>query len=169
MAIGILEVIKNSKALFIIFIVSYLIIFSVWEINYYYTSSSIEGFHPHEDIYLANAIQYIRDEGLEDKKIHIYAYQKAQPYIYMLLNNRYSPYDFAKNKKVKRGYIDERNFVEIVTQVDNYYFNVREDSFIYDENKVYIVSQEREDIVENLEQIGYQKEELEEFYILKSK
>ena len=54
-----------------------------------------------------------------------------------------------------------------IPKSDNYYFNKQEMLEEYDNNKVYIVDKEYNKIIEFLQNIGYSKEEFEEYYILK--
>ena len=165
-AIGTLQVIKNTKMLWIVFGITYIILFSIFEIKYY-TNDAIKENHMYEDIYLTNAINYIRAEKLENKEIHVYTYKKAEPYIYVLLNEKMSPYEFDKTKNVEKINTNEKSSVIITRKIGNYYFNDGKIPEKYEEDKIYIVDKKYNLVIDELESLGYMKEQLEGFYILK--
>lgn len=163
-AIGIIEVIGNKKILWQILIITYALLFIIFEI-YYYTNYAIKVHSVYEDKGITNIIEYIDNTEKDREEIYMFPYQKSEPYIYILLNQEISPYEFDETKIVEKTEING-GYMQQTKKCSKYYFFNTEGIKQYHSNRTYIVSKKYDDVVAFLEQVGYTKEEYEEYYIL---
>lgn len=162
-AIGIIELLRNKKILWIILLITYLILFANFEI-YYYTDYGLKIHSSYEDIGITNVIQYIDNTEKDKENIYVCTYRKSEPYMYIVLNNKISPYEFNETKIIESNMINGVNY-RTTKKCSKYYFNDTEGINEYHEDRTYIVDKRYEDVINLLEEVGYKKELFEDYYI----
>lgn len=163
-AVGIIELIKNRKILWQILITTYLILFIIFEV-YYYTDYAVKIHTVYEDITITNIMEYIEDTDKDKEKIYLFPYLKSEPYIYIMLYNEISPYEFNETKEIETKEINGNQHRQM-KKCSKYYFYNTEGLNEYHNNRTYIVNKEYYKVVNLLEKIGYKKEIFGEYYIL---
>lgn len=162
-AIGIIELLRNKRVLWIILMIIYFILFASFEI-YYYTSYALKAHSPYEDIGITNVIQYIENTEKDKENIYLCTYRKSEPYMYIVLNNKISPYEFDESKIVDINFSNGVNY-RITKKCSKYYFNDIEEINKYHKDRTYIVDKKYKEIINILEKSGYKKELFEDYYI----
>lgn len=166
-AMGISSLSKKAYTSGIIIIITLLIAFTNFEINYYNNT-----IHSGLDRYKDNGIMEITEEIDKEKEPEKYIITKSvvQPYIYTLVQNKISPYDFDFTKNMKHPEI----LPVIIKSYDKYNFEISIEDLkeIKDNinNKKYIIAIEKtyEDVYNYLLEIGFKKQEKENYFILKN-
>ncbi|MBR3132895.1 MAG: hypothetical protein IKG42_02275 [Clostridia bacterium] len=136
-ALGICFIIKNLRVLFIPIVILLIVNFAMF--FYYFFNQYNKDW---QDLYYfsgnyMDAISYSKE--LDKKDIYIVGNVTSQPYIYILLDNEISPYDF--------------NSYNIKTTNHNYIFD-----YNYDENSVYIMSYD-ENVCETWCEYGFKSKQ----------
>lgn len=163
LSLAIVKLISFSKAFLPIVVIIYLLNFGLF-VGFYYTNmNSKQGIAFNTD--LISTINYINsNEEFASKSVHIES-DGTQQYIYVLLANKTSPYEFYKTKKIiTLGY----NTCEVIG-FDKY-------TFLYygeiDSNKIYVVEKNNllrqslsNELIEELENANFNKQEYNGFYI----
>ena len=162
-AVGMIELIKDRKILWQILVVTYILLFTIFEI-YYYTNFSVKSHSVYEDRGITNVIEYIDGTEKDRENIYLFTYQKSEPYIYILLNKKISPYEYDETKIVEKleasgGYYQQTK------KCSKYHFYDMEGIKEYHNDRTYIVNKKHESLSKFLEKIGYKKETVEEYYI----
>ena len=162
-AVGMIELIKDRKILWQILVITYLLLFTIFEI-YYYTNFSVKSHSVYEDREITNVIEYIDGTEKDRENIYLFTYQKSEPYIYILLNQKISPYEFDKTKIV----IEQETtggYYKQTKKCSKYHFYDMEGITEYHNDRTYIVDKKHESLLKFLEKIGYKKEVVEGYYI----
>jgi len=152
-AVGICEVVKNNRYSFILIMILYLMMFCMFQYYYFFVYGK-ENPNASFNQTTIEAVQYIEsNEKFEGKKVNIRT-TAIQPYIYTLIANQTSPYEFKKD-----AIIDG-----IVYQYGRYIFYKIK---IYDD-AVYVIS--KTDFNLELRNVllarGFEKEEFKDLEIL---
>ncbi len=142
---------KNYKYAFYIIVILYIINFVAFE-DFYFNKYSIKyEYQPFFEQDLIESLNYIdNDLNFKDKDVYIYTLS-AQPYIYTLINNRISPYEFNQKIHENSGY--EFSY-------GRYYFYNEN----IDDNSVYIVK-DNDSLISNLKINGFYLEKLKSYII----
>ena len=162
-AIGLIEIFKNKKILWIIVLIIYILAFVGFEI-YYYTEYGPKEQGIYTDISLTKIMDDIGKKDLREKEIYVFTFDKAEPYIYFLINDKISPKEFYDSWRAEEQENDKGIYKKTV-QFSNYHFNDTNNINEYDENKIYIVNKKWEPIIKILEKFDYEKKEIDDYYI----
>ena len=160
---GMLEILKNKKILWQILIGTYLILFTLFEIEYY-TEFGVKENCAYEDFSITEVMQYIEDTGKIKEDVYFFIKNKSEPYIYVLFKNKISPYEFDKTKVYEQLKIKGRT-INHLKQFSNYHFLDTDSIEEYSDKRTYIVDKQLEIVINILEQAGYKKEEYKQYYI----
>lgn len=157
--IGISYLSKGSKWTIISILVILTALFVAFEVSYYNENLEQRRTRRYEDIELFQITEKLEnDENLKNIAKHFIITNKAEPYIFTMLATKPSPYDlkFLYEQKVK--------------QYGNYFFEydklLIED--ITKEKTIVVVTKNRNDIVESLENLNFSKEETNLYCIMKN-
>lgn len=124
-AIGIVYIYQKSKICFTMIIIIYIILFSVFQ-YYYFAIYGKENLNRSFNQTTIEAVEYIEgQEKFKTKKINVRT-NAIQPYIYTLIANKISPYEFNETVKIEEYF---------VYSYGRYIFN----SIEIDENTVYLL------------------------------
>lgn len=162
--VGIIEVVKNKKVLWQIVILVHLLLFIIFEI-YYYTDYGISENSVYEDYSITNVIEHIKNTGKDRENVYICTYRKSEPYIYIMLKNKISPYDFDETKIIEEKKTNKQKTILHMKQVDKYHFLDIDGIKQYNSDRVYIIDKYFKEIISTLEETGYKKEIFERYYI----
>lgn len=165
--VAILEICKNSRVLLIISILLIMVLFINFEYNYYtiyaYNPNSI-WFEDSDYGKLSKILQ--QDERTKDLNKYVMVY-RTSPYIYQILANEMSPYEYTETVERKQYGIALET-----RKVGNYYYY----SYFCDKNEflekdykkedsIIIISSELWDIVDFFEKENYKKYRYNNLYI----
>ena len=151
-AVTVKYIYKNYKILFWIIVVLYAISFGAF-INFYFNIYPQKyEYQPFFESDLIDAVQYVnQNEELSDKNVYINT-SSSQPYIYTLINDRISPYEFNESLHKQSGdglsygkyyfantYIND-DAVYVVKDNDDLIRTLEENDFIIENINSYIVA-----------------------------
>jgi len=167
-SIAILEICKNSKLLFIISILAIFILFGKFEYDYYTKYVYIPNTYWYEDESLSEISKILKEDEVTNNLEKYVIVYKTSPYIYQLLADLVSPYDFSNSVETR-----EYNGVIETTKVGrynyiNYFYNINELKNIdfKNNNNIVIVSGKFKDVIEYIKSQGYNKMEYKDLCIL---
>lgn len=161
--IAILKIVNNSKSLLITVLIILAILFGLFTYYYFTYINSKTGLAFNND--LIPLINYINSkEEYKSKSVHIES-DGIQQYIYVLLANKTSPYDFANTMKIVNS---SYNTYEVIAFGKYTFFQYGE----IDKDKIYIVEDTNyfrqklaDSLKQKLEEANFQKEEWNGFSI----
>lgn len=166
--IAILKIGNNSRILLTMIVLIIFCLFINFE-HYYYTEYSLITESPwYEDSELIEVTRAIeKEENNKNINKHIMTHKAAQ-FIYPLLENKISPYEFNKESETKRY----GQFAQETTRVGNYYYY----SYYYDQDSIkkiefsdkdgiFVISKSFQTIAKFIENKGYHKQEYGRLYI----
>lgn len=166
-AIAILEICKNSKVLLIISILIITVLFVNFEYKYYSEYAYVPNTEWYEDNELGELTKKLEEnEETKDIEKHIMVY-KTSPYIYHMLANEVSPYDYVES-------VERKEYGQAIetTKVQEYYyysyFYNREEFLSKDfEDKeiIIIVSKLLPDVASEIVKKGYESHEYKGLYV----
>lgn len=166
-AIAILEICKKSRILMIISLVVITMLFINFEYNYYTKYAYVTNSEWYEDNNFGDLCKRLeQSEETKDVEKHVMIYKTA-PYIYQILANETSPYEYVESVETKQY----GNVIE-TTKVEEYYYY----SYFYNKNQflnkdfgekevIVIISKRCFDVVNEMEKKEYKKYEYEGLYI----
>ena len=114
----------------------------------------------YEDFSISKVYNFIKENNLEKNNIYFYTFEKSQPYIFIAINNKISPYEFHKiweEKYKEKAYSYKQQYA-------NYYFNDF-DVKVNDENQVFVVNKDYKNVISSLEDENYNRNEIEEYSV----
>lgn len=162
--VGVLKLIKNNEILLIITIFIFLLLFTIFEINYYKYYSLYEH-NQYEDIKITQTIEDLKSNNIKLDNIYLFEAYRVEPYIYVALKEELSPYDFMKNFELRRT----EGMFSIKYICGNIHCWDTDDMEIYHNDRTYIVNKRFNDAKDILDKLQYDKFETEEYYIYYTK
>lgn len=153
-AMGTYKIAKKSRSSFVVIVIAYLIMFCMFQYYYFFVYGK-ENSNTSFNQTTIEAVQYIENnEKFDSKKINIKT-TAIQPYIYTLIANEASPYDFNKDAVINNG---------AVYKYGRYVFYNNE----IDENTVYVIVKTdlKYEFRDNLLAQGFEIEEFKDLEIL---
>lgn len=167
--IGISHFTKGSINLKMINAIFLTILFINYETMYYMQvpDYSKEIFRDNEISVITKEIE--KDNQNEDAEKYILTYNKAEPYIYTLIANKISPYDFyynadinIKSRKSKIESYGKYHFLANKETINKIKKNEKNIKYILVVNKVY------EEVISDLLNYGFSQEDANSYYIMKN-
>ena len=156
--IGLISIAKNNRKILItvllIYIINFISFYIYYCTNFKNTNNHIFKYYFNNQI--SNVTQYLNnEEKFFNKDIYFCTNDTPQPYIYVLLANKTSPYIFDKTKVV-RDY-------NLVVEFDKYHFYHIDT--ISDDN-IYVLNKNDKSNIEMLKELGFILENYKEYVIL---
>ena len=157
--IGISYLSKGSKLTIISILIVLIALFVTFEISYYTEEPEKRRMSRYEDIELYQITKQLEDdENVTNVAKYFVITNKAEPYIFTMLATKPSPYDL------------EFLYEQTVKQYGNYFFEY--DKILIEnitkEKSIVVVTKNRNDIVESLEDLNFSKEETNLYCIMKN-
>lgn len=157
--IGISYLSKGSKWTIMSILGVLTVLFVTFEVSYYNENLEQRRTRRYEDIELYQITEKLEnDENLKNIAKHFIITNKAEPYIFTMLATKPSPYDL------------EFLYEQTVKQYGNYFFEY--DKILIEnitkEKSIVVVTKNRNDIVESLENLNFSKEETNLYCIMKN-
>lgn len=157
--IGISYLSKGSKWTIISILIVLIALFVTFEISYYTEEPEKRRTSRYEDIELYQITNKLEDdENVTNVAKYFVITNKAEPYIFTMLATKPSPYDL------------EFLYEQTVKQYGNYFFEY--DKILIEnitkEKSIVVVTKNRNDIVESLEDLNFSKEETNLYCIMKN-
>lgn len=157
--IGISYLSKGSKWTIISILIVLIALFVTFEISYYTEEPEKRRMSRYEDIELYQITKQLEDdENVTNVAKYFVITNKAEPYIFTMLATKPSPYDL------------EFLYEQTVKQYGNYFFEY--DKILIEnitkEKSIVVVTKNRNDIVESLEDLNFSKEETKLYCIMKN-
>lgn len=157
--IGISYLSKGSKWTIISILIVLIALFVTFEISYYTEEPEKRRMSRYEDIELYQITKQLEDdENVTNVAKYFVITNKAEPYIFTMLATKPSPYDL------------EFLYEQTVKQYGNYFFEY--DKILIEnitkEKSIVVVTKNRNDIVESLEDLNFSKEETNLYCIMKN-
>lgn len=157
--IGISYLSKGSKWTIISILIVLIALFVTFEISYYTEEPEKRRMSRYEDIELYQITKQLEDdENVTNVAKYFVITNKAEPYIFTMLSTKPSPYDL------------EFLYEQTVKQYGNYFFEY--DKILIEnitkEKSIVVVTKNRNDIVESLEDLNFSKEETNLYCIMKN-
>lgn len=157
--IGISYLSKGSKWTIISILIVLIALFVTFEISYYTEEPEKRRMSRYEDIELYQITKKLEDdENVTNVAKYFVITNKAEPYIFTMLATKPSPYDL------------EFLYEQTVKQYGNYFFEY--DKILIEnitkEKSIVVVTKNRNDIVESLEDLNFSKEETNLYCIMKN-
>lgn len=157
--IGISYLSKGSKWTIISILIILIALFVTFEISYYTEEPEKRRMSRYEDIELYQITKQLEDdENVTNVAKYFVITNKAEPYIFTMLATKPSPYDL------------EFLYEQTVKQYGNYFFEY--DKILIEnitkEKSIVVVTKNRNDIVESLEDLNFSKEETNLYCIMKN-
>lgn len=157
--IGISYLSKGSKWTIISILIVLIALFVTFEISYYTEEPEKRRTSRYEDIELYQITKKLEDdENVTNVAKYFVITNKAEPYIFTMLATKPSPYDL------------EFLYEQTVKQYGNYFFEY--DKILIEnitkEKSIVVVTKNRNDIVESLEDLNFSKEETNLYCIMKN-
>lgn len=157
--IGISYLSKGSKWTIISILIVLIVLFVTFEISYYTEEPEKRRMSRYEDIELYQITKQLEDdENVTNVAKYFVITNKAEPYIFTMLATKPSPYDL------------EFLYEQTVKQYGNYFFEY--DKILIEnitkEKSIVVVTKNRNDIVESLEDLNFSKEETNLYCIMKN-
>ncbi len=166
-AMAILEISKNSKALLVASLIIVTILFINFEYKYYTEYAYVLNSVWYEDNDLGELSKKLeQNEKTRDIEKHIMVY-KTSPYIYQMLANEVSPYDYAKTVERKQyGTVIETIKVQEYHYY-SYFYNKQEflDKNFENKEVIIIVSKILGEIANKIEEKGYIRHKYKDLYV----
>ena len=157
--IGISYLSKGSKWTIISILIVLIALFVTFEISYYTEEPEKRRTSRYEDIELYQITNKLEDdENVTNVAKYFVITNKAEPYIFTMLATKPSPYDL------------EFLYEQTVKQYGNYFFEYDKILIenIIKEKSIVVVTKNRNDIVESLEDLNFSKEETNLYCIMKN-
>ena len=150
--IALRHIYRNFKVFFEVMIVLYVISFCSF-VNFYFNIYPQKyEYQPFFESDLIDSIRFVdKDEELSKKEVYINT-TSSQPYIYTLIENKISPYEF--NEKINR--------TSRFLSYGKYHFEIDR---VTNQNAVYIVQKSNEALVEELKIHGYKIHEIKSYIL----
>ncbi len=157
--IGISYLSKGSRWTVISILIVLIALFVTFEISYYTEEPEKRRMSRYEDIELYQITKKLEDdENVTNVAKYFVITNKAEPYIFTMLATKPSPYDL------------EFLYEQTVKQYGNYFFEY--DKILIEnitkEKSIVVVTKNRNDIVESLEDLNFSKEETNLYCIMKN-
>ncbi len=168
--IGILKIVKESWIANTVFLSIFIICFINFEMYYYFDySQKIHSVYEDKELYyITDIIQ--QDPRTNELEKYIINYNIAEPYIYTILKDETSPYEFDKTKVIKEVKNEKIKF-KVLSKYKNYNFQISKNdlkNLDFEKGKyVFVINKNLKDMIELIVSKNYVKEDYGIYSILK--
>lgn len=167
-AIGIQEICRHIKPLWIGMIVLHLVAFGVFE-WYYFTSYNADGRHGYNDVYLYQISQDLETK-FPEREVYVITYRLAQSYIYTAIANLISPAEYMNTREAVLIDLPNRDGYYLrIKGVSNYHFmegGAAPKEQEIQKDAIYVVYKDSPDLIQLLhKKIGLQEIYNKEYFV----